>query len=101
MSLGSVVQQSTSISEVQVVKVDKEKNLILFRKVKDIKGTLPVETLEATTSGVLVSTNGNGSRLWNGRNRGVPRYSLTTGGPAKRALALTGIRRTPRASGGI
>ena len=43
-SLGRVVLESTSISVLRIEKVDKEKNLILFRKVQDLKGTLPGET---------------------------------------------------------
>ena len=43
-TLGRVVQEATSISVLRVEKVDKEKNLILFRKVQDLKGTLPGET---------------------------------------------------------
>ena len=43
-TLGRVVQEATSISVLRIEKVDKEKNLILFRKVQDLKGTLPGET---------------------------------------------------------
>jgi hypothetical protein len=43
-TLGRVVQESTSISVLRVEKVDRERNLILFRKVQDLKGTLPGET---------------------------------------------------------
>ncbi len=38
-SLGRLVQESTHVMTLQVEKVDKVKNLIIFRKVKDIKGT--------------------------------------------------------------
>ncbi|MFO0871561.1 MAG: VCBS repeat-containing protein [Pirellulales bacterium] len=44
-SLGRVVQESTSISLLRVEKVDKERNLILFRKVQDLKGTQPGEVI--------------------------------------------------------
>ena len=43
-TLGRVIQESTSISVLRVEKVDKERNLILFRKVQDLKGTLAGET---------------------------------------------------------
>lgn len=43
-TLGRVVQESTSISVLRIEKVDKERNLILFRKVQDLKGTLAGET---------------------------------------------------------
>src|SRR6478752_6252281 len=39
-TLGRVVLESTSISVLRIEKVDKERNLILFRKVQDLKGTL-------------------------------------------------------------
>jgi hypothetical protein len=38
MSLGAIVQQSTNIVLMRVESVDKEKNLIIYRKVRDIKG---------------------------------------------------------------
>lgn len=37
-TLGRVVNESTQICQVEVTKVDKDKNLIIFKKVKDIKG---------------------------------------------------------------
>ncbi|MEK6262693.1 MAG: VCBS repeat-containing protein [Planctomycetota bacterium] len=43
-TLGRVILESTSISVLRIEKVDKEKNLILFRKVQDLKGTLAGET---------------------------------------------------------
>ena len=43
-TLGRVILESTSISVLRVEKVDKEKNLILFRKIQDLKGTLAGET---------------------------------------------------------
>ena len=45
-TLGRVVQEATSISVLRVEKVDREKNLILFRKVQDLKGTLPGEVVK-------------------------------------------------------
>jgi hypothetical protein len=45
-TLGRIIQESSSISLVRVEKVDKEKNLILYRKVKDLKGTLSTEVLK-------------------------------------------------------
>jgi hypothetical protein len=44
-TLGRVIQESTSISLVRVEKVDKERNLILFRKVRDLKGTQPTDVI--------------------------------------------------------
>src|ERR1700687_1670735 len=38
MSLGSVVAQSSNVVLMRVEMVDKEKNLIIYRKVQDIKG---------------------------------------------------------------
>ncbi|MBY0512478.1 MAG: VCBS repeat-containing protein, partial [Gemmataceae bacterium] len=46
MSLGSVVQQSTNIVAVTVKEVDKTKNLIVYQKVRDIKGKHPTELIK-------------------------------------------------------
>lgn len=43
-TLGRVVQESTAITVLKVEKVDKERNLILFRKVQDLKGVMAGET---------------------------------------------------------
>src|SRR5437764_1073915 len=45
-SLGSVVQQSTNIMVCVVEKVDKEKNLIIYRKVEDLKGKHPTDVVK-------------------------------------------------------
>ena len=46
MSLGSVISQSTNIMLVKVEKVDKEKNLIIYRKVQDLKGKHPTDVIK-------------------------------------------------------
>ncbi len=46
MSLGAIVQQSTNIVLMRVESVDKEKNLIIFRKVRDVKGKHPTEVIK-------------------------------------------------------
>jgi hypothetical protein len=38
MTLGDVVKQSTNVCLMQVTKVDREKNLIIYQKIQDIKG---------------------------------------------------------------
>ena len=40
-TLGRVIAEATTITVLRVEKVDKEKNLIIYRKVQDIKGTMP------------------------------------------------------------
>ncbi len=45
-SLGKIMTDSTNILLVRVESVDKEKNLIVYRKVKDIKGTHPGEVIK-------------------------------------------------------
>jgi hypothetical protein len=45
-SLGLICQLSTNIVVVRVEKVDKEKNLIIYRKVRDIKGTHPTDVIK-------------------------------------------------------
>jgi hypothetical protein len=44
-SLGSVCQQSTNIMVCVVEKVDKEKNLIIYRKLEDLKGKHPTDII--------------------------------------------------------
>ena len=45
MSLGAVVAGSSNILVMQVDKVDKENNRILYKKIRDIKGTHPSDIL--------------------------------------------------------
>src|SRR5262249_44581082 len=45
-SLGQVIQLSTNIVVLRVDKVDKEKCLILYRKVEDLKGRHPTEVIK-------------------------------------------------------
>ncbi|MBX9678301.1 MAG: VCBS repeat-containing protein [Gemmataceae bacterium] len=45
-SFGQVLAQSTNIMLIRVEAVDKEKNLIIYRKVKDIKGVHPQEVIK-------------------------------------------------------
>ena len=44
-SLGRLIAESTNILVVQVEKVDKENNRVLYKKVRDIKGVHPTDTL--------------------------------------------------------
>ena len=46
MSLGAVIAASTNILTMRVEKVDKERNLIIFRKEKDLKGVHPTEIIK-------------------------------------------------------
>lgn len=45
-SLGRLLSESTNVVLVRVEKLDKEKNLIVYRKVRDIKGTHQGETIK-------------------------------------------------------
>jgi hypothetical protein len=45
-SLGQVCQESTNIVLVEVVKVNKEKNLIIYKKLQDLKGKHPAEVIK-------------------------------------------------------
>jgi hypothetical protein len=58
-SLGGVVQQSTNVVLVRVEKVDKEKNMIIYRKVRDLKGTHPTDTIRH-----LIGRGGFNPREW-------------------------------------
>src|SRR5438874_8784669 len=46
MSLGSVISQSTNVVLMTVTKVDKEKNLVIYQKVQDVKGKHPQEVIK-------------------------------------------------------
>jgi hypothetical protein len=46
MSLGAVITQSTNVLLMRVEKVDKDKNLIIYRKVRDIKGKHPTDVIK-------------------------------------------------------
>jgi hypothetical protein len=46
MSLGAVLAQSTNVVLMRVEVVDRQKNLILYRKVRDIKGKHPQEVIK-------------------------------------------------------
>ncbi len=46
MSLGAVIAQSTHIMLVRVESIDKTKNLIIYRKVQDIKGKHPQDVIK-------------------------------------------------------
>jgi hypothetical protein len=45
-SFGQVVQLSSNIMVVQVEKVDKEKNMIIYRKLEDLKGKHPTDVIK-------------------------------------------------------
>ena len=45
-SLGKVVALSTNIVLMQIIAVDREKNLIVYKKVRDIKGVHPTEIIK-------------------------------------------------------
>lgn len=45
-TLGRVVNESTNVLVVRVEKVDKQANLIVFRKVRDLKGTHPTDVIK-------------------------------------------------------
>jgi hypothetical protein len=46
MPLGKIVGDSTNIVLMKVEKVDREKNLVIYRKVKDLKGTHPTDVIK-------------------------------------------------------
>ncbi|MCE9532724.1 MAG: hypothetical protein K8T89_16630, partial [Planctomycetes bacterium] len=48
MSFGAVVSQATTICLMQVTKVDKTQNLIIYQKIQDIKGKHPTEVIKHT-----------------------------------------------------
>jgi hypothetical protein len=58
-SLGQVVSLSTNIVVMRVEKVDKDKNIIIYRKVRDLKGTHPQELIRHN-----LGRNGYHEREW-------------------------------------
>lgn len=46
ITLGDIVRQSTHIVHMQVAKVDREKNLIIYKKLRDIKGVHPQDPIK-------------------------------------------------------
>jgi FG-GAP-like repeat/FG-GAP repeat len=46
MSLGAIIAQSTNIVLMRVESVDKDKNIIVYRKVRDIKGKHPQDVIK-------------------------------------------------------
>ena len=46
ITLGDIVKQSTNIVQMQVTKVDREKNLIIYQKVQDLKGKHPQDEIK-------------------------------------------------------
>jgi hypothetical protein len=46
ITLADVIKQSTNIVQMQVIKVDREKNLIIYQKLQDVKGKHPQEQIK-------------------------------------------------------
>ena len=46
MSLGAVINQSTNVLLMRVEQVDRQKNLIIYRKIRDVKGKHPHEIIK-------------------------------------------------------
>jgi hypothetical protein len=72
-SLGQVIALSTNIVVVRVEKVDKEKNLIVFRKVRDLKGKHPVDVIKHN-----IGRGGYNAREW--------QYTMEWAEPGKTAI---------------
>ena len=75
----------------RVEQVDKTKNLIIYRKVRDLKGTHPTDS-SGTTSAAAASIRASGNTRWSGPRSARRPSSSTTAAPARRASAPTGIR---------
>jgi hypothetical protein len=72
-SLGLVCTLSTNILVIRVEKVDKEKNLIIFRKVQDLKGKHPTEVIKHN-----IGRGGFNPREW--------QYTMEWAEPGKTAI---------------
>ena len=53
MSLGAIIAQSHSICLMQITKVDKTQNMIIYQKIQDIKGKHPQEVIKHTIKAEL------------------------------------------------
>jgi hypothetical protein len=58
-SLGQVITLSTNVMVLRVEKVDRQKNLIIYRKVRDLKGTHPTDVVKHN-----IGQNGYNAREW-------------------------------------
>src|SRR4051794_30813845 len=58
-SLGRVIQEATFVLTMRVEKVDKQRNLIIYQKVQDIKGVYPVQVIKHN-----IGQNGFSPREW-------------------------------------
>src|SRR5689334_4015397 len=58
-SLGQVITLSTNIVLVRVEKVDREKNLIIYHKVRDLKGKHPTDVIKH-----IIGRGGYNPREW-------------------------------------
>jgi hypothetical protein len=50
-TLGQIIQESTNVLEMRVEQVDKQKKLIVYRKIRDIKGKWPAEVIKHSIAG--------------------------------------------------
>ncbi len=57
MSLGAIVQQSTNIVLMRVESVDRDKKVIIYRKVRDIKGKHPQDVIKHNNTQVGLRPN--------------------------------------------
>ena len=84
-TLGRLVTESTHVMLVQVDKVDKTKNLIIYRKVKDIKGTHPTDVIKHNIGQAGFSPKEWQSRIRRAATSGSRPFSWTKGpGRARR-----------------
>jgi hypothetical protein len=72
-SLGQVISLSSNILVVQVEKVDKDKNLIIYRKVRDLKGKHPTDVIKHN-----IGRGGFNPREW--------QYPMAWAEPGKKAI---------------
>ncbi|MBV9124225.1 MAG: VCBS repeat-containing protein, partial [Planctomycetes bacterium] len=72
-TLGTVCTLSTNVMVLQVEKVDKEKNLIIYRKLRDLKGQHPTDVIKHN-----VGHNGFNPREW--------QYVIDWAEPGKKAI---------------
>ena len=62
LSLGAMIAQSTHVCTMVVTKVDKQKNLIVYKKVQDVKGKHPQDEIKHNIGIRTASARASGRR---------------------------------------
>jgi hypothetical protein len=95
MSLGSVIAQSTNVCSMVVTSVDKQKNLIVYKKVADIKGKHPTEVIKHNI-GFGGLRPGEWQEVMNWAEVGKPAVFFHNGGASETFIGVTWYQAYPQ-----